>query len=107
MRSQQVQYNEKPPISSRLILDLLSTTQQTSSPCGNETSLLTLCSVSRDGRGLTNMLVGLSLIWVMANDRNIVAGCASESTTISRLLLNVRDDSSFGDRSKRQDIADR
>lgn len=43
----------------------------------------------------------------MANDRNIVAGCASESTTVSRLLLNVRDDSSFGDRSKRQDIADR
>jgi hypothetical protein len=61
MRSQQVQYNEKPPISSRLILDLLSTTQQTSSPSGNETSLLTLCSVSRDGRGLTNMLVVTTL----------------------------------------------
>lgn len=49
----------------------------------------------------------LAFVWVVTNDRNIVAGCASQSTTVSRLLLNVRDNSSFGDRSKGQDIADR
>jgi len=39
------------------ILDLLSTTQQTSSSGSDETSLLTLCSVTGDGRGFTNMLM--------------------------------------------------
>jgi hypothetical protein len=69
MRSQQAQYNEKTPISSHLILDLLGTTQQTSSPSSNETSLLTLCSVSRDRGGLTNMLMVTTLfvisIWLL------------------------------------------
>jgi hypothetical protein len=68
MQSQQAQYNEKPPISSHLILDLLGTTQQTSSPSSNETSLLTLCSISRDRRSLTNMLMVTTLfvisIWL-------------------------------------------
>lgn len=41
----------------RLILGLLSTTEQTGSPGGNKTGLLTLCGVAGDGRGLTDMLV--------------------------------------------------
>jgi hypothetical protein len=40
-----------------LILRLLSTTQQTRPPGGNETRLLTLGSLPRDGRGLTDMLM--------------------------------------------------
>ena len=47
-----------------LILDLLSTTQQTSSPGSNETSLLTLCSVSRDSRSLSDMLMVTTLLFV-------------------------------------------
>jgi hypothetical protein len=41
----------------RLILDLLRTTQQTSPPGGNKTSLLTLCGISRDCGCFTNMLM--------------------------------------------------
>lgn len=48
-------------LSTPLVLDLLSTTQQTSSPSSNETRLLTLCSVSRDRRRLTNMLMVTTL----------------------------------------------
>ena len=40
-----------------LILDLLGTTQETSSPGGNETGLLTLGGVAGDGRRLTNVLM--------------------------------------------------
>lgn len=40
-----------------LLLGLLGTTQQTSSPSGNETGLLTLGSISRDGRSLADMLM--------------------------------------------------
>lgn len=40
-----------------LILRLLRTTEQTSSPGSNKTGLLTLCGVAGDGRGLTDMLV--------------------------------------------------
>lgn len=47
-----------------LILGLLGTTQQTSSPSSNETSLLTLGSVSRDGRSLTDMLMVTTLDFV-------------------------------------------
>jgi hypothetical protein len=39
------------------ILDLLSTTQQTSSSGSDETSLLTLCGITGDCRGFTNMLM--------------------------------------------------
>jgi len=159
----------------RLVLDLLGTTQQTSSPSSNETRLLTLCGISRDRRCLTNMLMvttsvrmvdrvhcnttslgprvaldselvlgagslqqglvgsstssndtnhssgaalddllgtrweldpSLALIRVVANDGHIVARCSSKSTTVSRLLLNVRDDSSFWDRAEGKDVAD-
>jgi len=44
-------------ISSTLILGLLSTTEQTRPPRGDETGLLTLDSVPRDGRGLTDVLM--------------------------------------------------
>jgi hypothetical protein len=40
-----------------LILDLLGTTEQTRPPRGDETGLLTLDGVPRDGRSLTDMLV--------------------------------------------------
>jgi hypothetical protein len=40
-----------------LVLDLLGTTEQTRPPRSDETSLLTLDGVPRDGRGLTDMLV--------------------------------------------------
>ena len=40
-----------------LILRLLGTTEQTSSPSGDETGFLTLCGVARDGRRLTNVLM--------------------------------------------------
>lgn len=40
-----------------LILGLLGTTEQTSSPGSDETSLLTVGGVAGDGRGFTNMLV--------------------------------------------------
>ena len=40
-----------------LILRLLGTAKETSSPGGDETGLLTLCGVAGDGRGLTDMLM--------------------------------------------------
>jgi hypothetical protein len=40
-----------------LILRLLSTAEQTSSPGGDETGFLTLCGVAGDCRGLTDMLM--------------------------------------------------
>lgn len=40
-----------------LLLDLLSTTQQTSPSGSDETRLLTLGSVTRDGGGFTNVLM--------------------------------------------------
>lgn len=44
-------------ISKVLLFCLLSTTQQTRSPCRNETSLLTLGGVPRDSRRFTDMLM--------------------------------------------------
>src|SRR5262245_38398002 len=40
-----------------LVLRLLSTTQQTRPPSGDETGLLTLCGFSGNGRGFSDMLV--------------------------------------------------
>lgn len=42
----------------------------------------------------------------MTNNSNIVAGCASKSTTITSLLLHVRDDGSFWDRAEGEDVPD-
>ena len=48
-----------------LLLGLLSTTQQTRSPCSNKTGLLTLGGVPGDGRSLTNMLVVTTTVRVI------------------------------------------
>jgi hypothetical protein len=48
---------------------------------------------------------GLALVWVVSNHRHIVAGSTSKSTTVTRLLLDVRDNSSLGNGSKREDIS--
>ena len=52
-----------------LVLGLLGTTEQTRSPGSDETGLLTLCGVSGDGRGLTNMLVVTTTVRL----RNVLA----------------------------------
>lgn len=48
----------------------------------------------------------LALIRVVANDGHVVARCASKSTTVSRLLLNVRNNSSFRDGAEGEDVSD-
>lgn len=158
-----------------LVLGLLGTTQQTSSPSSNKTSLLTLCGVSRNRRSFTNMLMvttsvrmidwvhgnttslrpgvtldselmlstrclqhglvsssttsndtnhttgtalddllcagweldtSLSIVRVVSDDGDIVARGSSQRTTVSWLLLNVRDDSSFRDGREGEDVSD-
>lgn len=42
----------------------------------------------------------------MANDGNVVARCASKSTTVTDLLLNVGNNGTFGDRAEREDVSD-
>lgn len=49
---------------------------------------------------------GLAVLGVLANDGNVVAGGTTESTTVTRLLLDVGDDGTFGDRGEREDVAD-
>lgn len=49
---------------------------------------------------------GLALIRVVANNGHIVARCASKGTTVTRLLLNVRDNGSFWDGAEGQDVSD-
>ena len=58
-RSQSAEHpaNSTPISIAHLVLDLLGTAQQTSSPGGDETGLLTLYGVAVDGRGLSDMLV--------------------------------------------------
>lgn len=48
-----------------LVLGLLGTTEQTSPPGGDETGLLTLGGLARDGRGLTDMLVVTTTVRVI------------------------------------------
>lgn len=61
-----------------LLLCLLSTTQETSSSGGNETRLLTLCGVPRDGRGLTNVLV---VTLFMCVSTHLILNCGKEKRT--------------------------
>jgi len=158
-----------------LLLRLLGTTKQTRSSRSNKTRLLTLRSISRDGRSLTDMLMvtttvrmvdgvhgnttslgpavsldselvlgtrrleeglvcsatasddtdhttraaaddllragreldaGLALIGVVADNGDVVAGSASESATVTDLLLDVGDDGTLGKRAEGQDVAD-
>jgi len=157
-----------------LVLGLLGTTEQTRSPRSDETSLLTLGSVSRDGRCLTDMLVvtttvrvidgvhgnttslgprvalngelvlgarrleeglvgsattsdnanhatdgalddllgtrwkldaGLALIWVVADNSNVVTGCAAERASVSHLLLDIAHNGTLWDGAEREDVA--
>lgn len=48
----------------------------------------------------------LALIWVVANNGNVVSGGTSKSTTVTDLLLNVGDDGSFWDLADWEDVAD-
>jgi len=49
---------------------------------------------------------GLSLIWVVADNCDIVSGSASECSTISNLLLDVRDDGTLRDGANWEDVSD-
>ena len=42
----------------------------------------------------------------MTNNRNVVARCASKSSTVTNLLLDICDNSSFRDGAKREDVSD-
>lgn len=73
-----------------LVLGLLGTTQETRSPRSNETSLLTLCGVTGDGRGLTDMLVVTTTVrmvdWVHGNTTSLGPRVALHS----ELVLGAR-----------------
>ena len=49
---------------------------------------------------------GLALVGVVADDGNVVAGSATERTTVANLLLDVGDDSSLRDGAEGKDVAD-
>jgi hypothetical protein len=49
---------------------------------------------------------GLAVLGVLANDGDVVTGGTTESTTVTRLLLDVGDDGTFGDGGEREDVAD-
>jgi hypothetical protein len=57
MQKMMVSQSPTPKHAIRSVLDLLSTTEQTRSSGSNKTSLLTLCSISRDRRSFTDMLM--------------------------------------------------
>ena len=76
-----------------------------SSTSSNDTNHSTRAALDDLLRTRWKLDTGLALIRVVTDNRNIVSRCASESTTISRLLLNVRDDSSFWDGAKWEDVA--
>lgn len=157
----------------RLVLSLLGTSQQTGSSGSNQTGLLTRDSTSVDGRSLTNVLVvtttvrvinwvhghtsglwprvsldlvlvvgstslqqwlvdstttgndtndtssgrrkdllgtrwqldsGLALIVVVTNDDDIVTRGSAQSTSVTRLLLNVGDNGTLRARTQRQHV---
>jgi hypothetical protein len=49
---------------------------------------------------------GLALIRVVADDGNVVAGGTTERTTVTRLVLDVGEDGTFGNGVEGQDVAD-
>lgn len=49
---------------------------------------------------------GLALVEVVADDSHIVAGSTSERTTVTRLVLDVGEDGTFGDGGEGEDVAD-
>jgi hypothetical protein len=76
--------------SSRLFLRLLSTTQQTRPPGGNETGLLSLGGVPRDGRGLTDMLVVTTTVRVIDGVHGNTTSLGPAVALDSELVLGTR-----------------
>jgi hypothetical protein len=76
--------------SSRLILRLLGTTQQTRPSRSNETSLLTLGGVPRDGRGLTDMLVVTTTVRVIDGVHGNTTSLGPAVALDSELVLGTR-----------------
>ena len=80
----------KSSLASLLILRLLSTTQQTRPPGGDETGLLTLGSVAGDGGGLADMLVVTTTVGMVdgvhGNTTSLGPGVALDS----ELMLGAR-----------------
>lgn len=64
-------------------------------------------------RALDNLLrarweldAGLALVWVVADDGNVVSGGSSKDTSVTHLLLDVGHDGTFGDGAEWEDVAD-
>lgn len=49
---------------------------------------------------------GLVLVWVVADDDNVVTGGSGQSTSVTRLLLDVGDNGTFWNGTQRQDVTD-
>ena len=65
------------------------------------------------GRVLHNLLgttgeldTGLALVRALADNSNVVTGGTAKRTTVTRLLLDVGNDGTFGDRGEGKDVAD-
>lgn len=69
----------------------------------NHTTNAALDNLLRAGWELDS---GLALIWVVADDGNVVAGGTAERTTVTHLLLDVGDDGTFWDGAEGKDVAD-
>jgi hypothetical protein len=75
---------------SRLILGLLGTTEQTSSPGGNKTGFLTVGGVAGDGRGLTDMLVVTTTVRVIDGVHGNTTSLGPRVALDSELVLGTR-----------------
>jgi hypothetical protein len=73
-----------------LLLGLLGTTKQTSSPCSNKTGLLSLYGVPGDSRSLTNMLVVTTTVRVIDGVHGNTTGLGPAVTLDSELVLGAR-----------------
>lgn len=49
---------------------------------------------------------GLTLIWVVSNDGDVVSGSTAKRTTVTSLLLNIRNDGTLWDGAEREDVSD-
>lgn len=49
---------------------------------------------------------GLAIVRVVADDGDVVARGTTERTTVTRFVLNVGEDGTFGDRVEGEDVAD-
>jgi len=48
---------------------------------------------------------GLALVWVVADDGNVVAGSPAQRTTVAHLLLDVAHNGTLGHRAEREHVA--